>query len=116
MTIGKAWDGINLVKKLKTALEKSKYSDIFNYDTFDTWTRSQILEPINEMMELLGTGLEKLDTTIVDLRRQIETTKIPEYSIPLETQLKRLEMQRKSFVTMQDQWKGIGARIAVGKF
>ncbi len=69
MTIGKAWSGISLVKKLRKTLENSKYATIFNYTTFDTWTKSQILEPINEMIELLNTSLKKLDETIISSSR-----------------------------------------------
>lgn len=116
MTIGKAWSGINLVKKLRKTLENSKYTSIFNYTTFDTWTKSQILEPINEMIELLNTSLKKLDKTIVQIKKQIGETLEPALSIPLETQLKRLEMQRKPLESMQDQWRGVGAKIVVGEF
>lgn len=116
MTIGKAWSGINLVKKLKKTLEQSKYTTIFNYTTFDTWTKSQILEPINEIIELLSTSLRNLDDAISGLRKQISKTPNPALSIPLETQLKRLEMQRKPLESMQDQWRGVGAKIVVGKF
>ena len=116
MTIGKAWSGINLVKKLRKTLENSKYATIFKYKTFDTWTKSQILGPINEMIELLSTSLKKLDETIISLRKQIEKTPEPALSIPLETQLKQLEMQRKPLESMQDQWRGVGAKIVVGKF
>lgn len=116
MTIGKAWTGINLVKKLKSTLESSKYTSIFNYETFDLWTKGQILEPINEMIELQSTSLRKLEDSIFTLKNQIQETQNPAFVILLETQLKRLEIQRKPLESMQDQWKGVGAKIIVGKF
>ena len=104
MTTGKAWLSVSLVKKLKKQLEKSKYSQIFNYGTFDKWTRSQILEPINDMVKLLDYTLKKHDEATESLKKQISQTDKPELSIPLETQLKRLELQRKPFESMQNQW------------
>jgi len=113
MTVGKAWTGINLSKKLKTTLTGSKYKDVFNFTTFSTWTKNQLLEPINEMIELLSTSLARLDVSISELQSQIVSTKDPSFRIPLETQRKRLQSQRLTFLSLQDQWKGVGAKLVI---
>jgi len=114
-TIWKAWLAIWLKNKLKFTLSNSKFKDIFNFTTYNLWTKNQVLEPINEIIFLLNSAYEKLQKTIIDLENQI---KITDKSLiwPMEIQLIRLKKQEEKFLIIKRQWAWIWSKIVLQDF
>ncbi len=98
-------------EKLKNLLETSKYKDIFNFVKYGNWIQRQILEPIEEILELLTKNYKKIDSTIVNLESQIITTLEPSLKRPLELQKDRLILQKESFDRMMKMLEGYKEKL-----
>ena len=57
--------------KLRKLLESSKYKDIFNFVKYGNWIKKQILEPIDDILDLLQKNHTTLSSTIASLEVQI---------------------------------------------
>lgn len=93
----KAWSAVDSVVELRKILKDSKYKEIFNFTKYGEWVKRQILEPINEIYELLTKNLKNLKQSIAELDAQISKTSDPSLKRPLELQKTRFEMQIESF-------------------
>lgn len=89
--IGKmAGDATDNTIELKKLLENSKYKDIFNFVKYGNWVKTQVIEPIEEIYELLRKNREMIQKTIGGLEKQIENTTDPSLQKPLILQKDRL--------------------------
>ena len=52
---------------LRKELENSKYKDIFNFKKYDHWIKTQVLAPIEEILELLKNNRERIQKTIHEI-------------------------------------------------
>ena len=98
-------------EKLKKLLETSKYKDIFNFSKYSNWIRIQILEPIEEILELLSKNYKKIESTLSALELQITTTTEPSLKRPLELQRDRLIVQKESFERMMKMLEGYQEKL-----
>lgn len=90
-------NSIKNILKLKTILENSKYSEIFSFETYNNWIKRQIIEPLNEIKNLLEKNKGILENTIKELENQISITIDITLKNPLELQKTRLEKQNEDF-------------------
>jgi hypothetical protein len=88
---------VDASKNLKTTLEKSKYSTIFNFRKYQNWVKREILEPIENIIALLEANKILLLESIDHIEKEIEKTKDSSLKNPLKLQKKRLEIQIESF-------------------
>lgn len=98
---------------LRKELENSKYKDIFNFKKYDNWIKTQVLAPIEEILELL----EKNRAVVAREIESIEAgakKKITDNmwwstgNRALEVQKERFQMQIESFdrmITMMQSYK-----------
>lgn len=114
-TIWKARITIWLINKLRITLLHSKFNNIFSFSTYNLWTKNQILEPINNIISLINTSLEKLQKTISNLELQINKTD-KSLTWAMEVQLFRLKEQENKFLITQKQWAWIWAKIVLQDF
>lgn len=49
---------------LRTELEKSKYKTLFNFPKYDTWIKKQVLEPIEEILDMLKSNRDTIKKTL----------------------------------------------------
>ncbi len=83
--------------KLRKTIESSSYKDIFNFNKYGSWVKTQILEPIESILLLLSSNSATLKSTISSLEVQISETSDPSLQKPLILQQERLKMQVESF-------------------
>ncbi len=96
--IGKmAENATNDTIELRKILESSQYKDIFNFVKYGNWVKTQVIEPIDEIHELLEKNKNTIDTTITELDKQISNTKDSSLQKPLIIQKERLELQIENF-------------------
>ena len=94
-------------KKLRNTLENSQYKEVFNFDTYTGWIRTQIIRPLEDIRDLLTQNHLLLSNTLESLEKEItniqdaweENQVIPKASslAALEAQKLRLERQREVF-------------------
>ena len=105
---GKIWESLHLINwlasnatnnsiELRKILESSQYKDIFNFIKYGNWIKTQILEPISEILHLLEKNHVTIQKTIVSLESDISNTKDPSLQKPLILQKERLELQKNSY-------------------
>lgn len=82
--------------KLRKLLESSKYKDIFNFVKYGNWIKTQVIEPIKEILELLEKNKNILEKTVIDLDKQISHTGDPSLQKPLILQKERLILQKEN--------------------
>lgn len=87
--------------ELRHMLEQSQYKDIFNFGKYDAWIKRQILEPIDELIAVLGHHENIITEARSALSTQISNTDNPAHRAPLEAQDKRFELQYHEFVKMR---------------
>ena len=92
-----AWDATENTTKLRNLLESSRYKDIFNFVKYGNWVKSQVLEPIEEILALLEKHRSIIWVTLSDIEKQIANTLEPSLQKPLILQKSRLEMQIENF-------------------
>lgn len=92
--------------KLRKTIESSSYKDIFNFNKYGSWVKTQILEPIESILLLLSSNSVTLKSTISSLENQISETSDPSLQKPLILQQERLKMQIENFerVTEMLEW------------
>jgi hypothetical protein len=88
--------------ELSKLLEKSKYREIFNFVKYGNWMKSQVIAPIDEILELLEKHKYTLMSTLESLSTQILETRESSLLRPLELQKKRIEIQIENFDQMID--------------
>jgi hypothetical protein len=96
----RAKDATEKSVELSKLLGKSKYQKIFNFQKYGNWMKSQVLEPIEEILDLLEKHKHTLGSTIWDLETQISNTDNPSLKKPLELSKDRIEMRLESFDRM----------------
>ena len=82
--------------KLRSLLETSKYKDIFNFVKYGNWIKTQILEPIDEIHQLLENNKKILEETVIEIDKQISTTADAALQKPLILQKERFIIQKES--------------------
>jgi hypothetical protein len=90
-------NSIKNILKLKSTLEKSKYWEIFSFETYNNWIKRQIIEPLSEIQTLLEKNKQILENTIKELDSQIIDTVEVSLKNPLWLQKTRLEKQKEEF-------------------
>ena len=98
-------------EKLRVFLEKSKYKNIFNFQKYSSWIRTQILEPIDEIYDLLSSNHEKIIDTHRSIETQISETREPSLKHPLELQRDRLILQEESISRMMKMLEGYREKL-----
>jgi hypothetical protein len=86
--------------ELKKLLEDSKYRDIFNFSKYGNWIKIQILEPLDEIYDILKKNKNTLTGIQSDLERQILITTESSLKKALELQKERIRVQLESFDRM----------------
>ncbi len=105
---GKIWESLELINslasdatnnsiELRKILESSQYKDIFNFIKYGNWIKTQILEPISEILHLLEKNHITIQKTIVSLENDISNTQDSSLQKPLILQKERLELQKNSY-------------------
>ncbi len=79
--------------KLKNILLNSKYKEIFSFEKYEHWIKTQVTEPLQKTIDLLKTNKHMLEESIKKLGKQIENMQNPWHKAALEAQKSRLEMQ-----------------------
>lgn len=82
--------------RLRNLLESSKYKDIFNFVKYGNWIKMQVIEPINEIHQLLEKNRDILEKTVVEIDKQISDTDDTILQKPLILQKERLLLQKES--------------------
>ncbi len=59
-------------QKLRKILMNSEYRDIFNFDTYSGWIRTQIILPLRDIRDLLLQNHLLITKTIDELQAQID--------------------------------------------
>jgi len=98
-------NSINDSVELKKMLEKSKYKEMFNFWIYNNWIKKQILEPLNEIYNLLKTNLDILLETKTSIEKQIIETKQDAYKWVLTTQKTRIEMRIEELIKYMEMIK-----------
>lgn len=93
---------IQNIFKLRKTLEKSEYKDIFNFEIYNNWIKKQIIEPLEEIKNLLKKNIEIINKTIEELKNQINNTEQVSLKTPMELQKIRLEKQKEEFLKYSD--------------
>ncbi len=88
--------------RLKKLLESSKYKDIFNFMKYGNWIKTQVIEPINEIHQLLIKNRDILEKTVVEVDKQIYDTDDSALQKPLILQKERLLLQKESIERVID--------------
>lgn len=110
-------------QKLRKILMNSEYRDIFNFDTYSGWIRTQIILPLRDIRDLLLQNHLLITKTIEKLQAQIDMIEknpwvggVYETSSlsALEAQKMRLEMQRQTLEKHGDQIEAYLAQLEVG--
>lgn len=86
--------------ELEKLLSDSKYKDIFNFTKYGGWIKTQILEPLREIHELLEKNNDTLEGILSQIEEQIRETNSPSLKKPLELQKERIKIQLESFKKM----------------
>lgn len=86
-------------KKLKSILQSWKYSEIFNYNLFNSWVRTQIIQPLMWIETLLSTNIEIINNSLKEIELQIQNTTETSHVWPLELSKKRQEITLESLKT-----------------
>jgi hypothetical protein len=105
---GKIWESLEFINslasnatdnsiKLRKTLESSEYKNIFNFIKYGSWIKTQILEPIQSILDLIQKNKKNLNTTITDIEEQIKVTSESHLRWPLQLQKDRLITQVQSF-------------------
>jgi hypothetical protein len=105
---GKIWESLELINslasnatdksiELRNILESSEYKDIFNFIKYGNWIKTQILEPIDSILNLIKKNHKTLESTITSLDEQILETTEKDLQSPLIMQKDRLIIQVESF-------------------
>lgn len=111
MVNAEASNALEKSEKLRVFLEKSKYKNIFNFQKYSSWIRTQILEPIDEIYDLLSSNHEKIIDTHRSIETQISETREPSLKHPLELQRDRLILQEESISRMMKMLEGYREKL-----
>ncbi len=88
-----ALDAISTNVELKKDIESSEYKEMFNYATYNSWIKNQILLPLEQIKTLLLKNLEILNKQNKDIDEQLKNENDPTKSWPILASKKRVEMR-----------------------
>jgi bifunctional pyridoxal-dependent enzyme with beta-cystathionase and maltose regulon repressor activities len=80
---------------LKNEINSSRYSDMFQFETYHGWIKKQISKPLEDILSLLEKNKNVLEKTYEDIAQQIKNTEKIELQAPLKLQNKRVKIQLK---------------------
>lgn len=88
--------------QLRNELENSEYKNIFNFPKYDNWIKSQILTPLEELLELVESNERTISQTLSQLDDKTLKKSGDNYwgsstTPAIEAQKKRFELQLESF-------------------
>ncbi len=86
---------IKQIWKIKNRIKNSEFEEIFNFQIFNSWVKNQIYIPIFNIKKLLSKNLDIILKLESDLEKQIVNTNKDSLKLPLELQVKRLNIQKK---------------------
>ncbi len=98
--------------KLRSLLETSKYKDIFNFIKYGNWIKTQVLEPIDEIHQLLTKNKDILEKTVIEIDKQISDTADAALQKPLILQKERLVIQKGSIERVMNMFEGYQEKLA----
>ena len=90
---------------------RDRYKDIFNFNKYGSWVKTQILEPIESILLLLSSNSVTLKSTISSLENQISETSDPSLQKPLILQQERLKMQIENFERVTEMLEGYREKL-----
>ncbi|MDD3144818.1 MAG: hypothetical protein PHV23_01765 [Candidatus Gracilibacteria bacterium] len=79
--------------ELKKDIESSEFKEMFNYATYNSWIKNQILLPLEQIKTLLLKNLEILNKQDKDIDDQLKNESDPSKSGPILASKKRVEMR-----------------------
>ncbi|GAB0174763.1 MAG: hypothetical protein HHAS10_06420 [Candidatus Altimarinota bacterium] len=82
--------------ELQKLLSSSKYKDIFNFTKYGMWVKTQILEPLEEIHDLLEKNSNTLESIAKELDIQIKNSIESSHKKPLELQKERIKIQQEN--------------------
>lgn len=85
-----AENSIETNKKLKNIVENSKFSEIFEYETYNNWLKKQILKPLISIHNLLVINVRNLKKQIIEIDEILKKETDPRKTWPLELSKKRI--------------------------
>ena len=85
-----AENSIETNKKLKSIVENSKFSEIFEYETYNNWLKKQILKPLISIHNLLVINVRNLKKQIIEIDKILKKETDPRKTWPLELSKKRI--------------------------
>lgn len=88
-----AWESIESNIELKKDIESSEFKEMFNYATYNSWIKNQILLPLEQIKTLLLKNLEILNKQDKDIDDQLKDESDPSKSWPILASKKRVEMR-----------------------
>lgn len=88
-----AWESIESNIELKKDIESSEFKEMFNYATYNSWIKNQILLPLEQIKTLLLKNLEILNKQDKDIDDQLKNESDPSKSWPILASKKRVEMR-----------------------
>lgn len=88
-----AWESIESNVELKKDIESSEFKEMFNYVTYNSWIKNQILLPLEQIKTLLLKNLEILNKQNKDIDEQLKNKSDPSKSWPILASKKRVEMR-----------------------
>lgn len=88
-----ALDSINTNVELKKDIESSEFKEMFNYATYNSWIKNQILLPLEQIKTLLLKNLEILNNQNKDIDEQLKDQTDPSKSGPILASKRRVEMR-----------------------
>lgn len=88
-----AWESIESNVELKKNIESSEFKEMFNYATYNSWIKNQILLPLEQIKNLLLKNLEILNKQNKDIDEQLKNESDPSKSWPILASKRRVEMR-----------------------
>lgn len=86
--------------KLEKLLQQSHYQSIFNFKKYSSWVRTQILEPLKEILSVLKFHQTLIQKSQLEIKTQIQKIDEPSLQKPLMAQNERLMIQSTSIERM----------------
>lgn len=100
-------------QKLKNILQNSEYKNIFNFDRYHGWIRTQIIIPLRDIRDLLSQNHLLVSTTIDSIDQEIEKIQLSKENamLPKERAIATLEIQKERLRIQLGEFEKYGTRI-----
>lgn len=92
--------------ELERLLSSSKYRDIFNFTKYGKWIKTQILEPLEEIHDLLYDNKNTLESILWEIDTQIKNSNDSSHKRVLELQKDRIKTQLESIYKISNMIDG----------